>query len=142
MLPICLRTYAECLVDPPNKLLATKSQGLQDLKRKPYYSPAQWRGIQNHLTGRVSRPKAAPELRLFRAPFPEARGERKEERKKERTTSRLICALSFSRYKCISGSRTTTKGGEETGPNAPKNSRLATRQRTFEFVAHSVEPKL
>ena len=33
--------------------------------------------------GRVSLPKAAPELRLFRAPFPEARGGRKKGRKKE-----------------------------------------------------------
>ena len=38
--------------------------------------------------GRVSLPKAAPELRLFRAPTSEARGERKRGRKKERKKGR------------------------------------------------------
>ena len=36
------------------------------------------------LKGRVSLPKAAPDLRLFWASFLEARGERRKERKKGR----------------------------------------------------------
>ena len=36
----------------------------------------------------MSLPKAAPELRLFRGPFPEARGKRKKERKKGRKYER------------------------------------------------------
>ena len=68
-------------VGDPRNLLATKLHRLTNLGHKRHYTVSAIARDTNRLKGRVSLPKAAPELRLFRAPFPEARGKRKKARK-------------------------------------------------------------
>ena len=70
--PILLRGMY--VLAPPHVLLDRTSHRLRNLEHKRYFSVSTLtRGIFC-LRGRVSLPKAAPDLCLIRAPFPEARG--------------------------------------------------------------------